>query len=371
MLTPKSKCSSCLRIPKLISELNLLKLKNSILMKSEKHSNNEIDKLKEEKELPKLISEINKLKKLNSILIKSLRESNDEINQLKQEKKVFNKENEKNTQSHEKNISKSSENSDKNSSSISENLIVAEKIKVEEQDDLNFDLPPQNYHKCDSCGNSFSDELDLKIHKSLHKSNHKCDICGNMFSDSRDLEIHKKSFHFENVSKDTTTGDAPEIIKNSKNMAINEEINKNSNDKITDEENMLLGTHLMAEKPIQDENNIIRKNHKKTNKLEQIKLSGKNKCHICERDFPQMVQLKGHKLIHERMKFIYHCEKCQKQFPRKDKLKSHLRIYHSAVKNFYCRNRILKNHTAGYMNIFSYADTKSKPPKTAYEILNR
>ena len=154
-------------------------------------------------------------------------------------------------------------------------------------------------------------------------------------------------------------------------MAINEETNKDSNDEITDEENMLLGTHFMAEKPIQDENNISRKNHKKSDKIEQIKLSGKNKCHICERDFPQMVQLKGHKLIHEKMKFIYHCEKCQKQFPRKDKLKSHLRIYHSAVKNFYCRNRIIKNHTAGYMNIFSYADTKSKPPKTAYEILNR
>ena len=93
MRPPKSNCSTCLKIPKLISELNLLKLKNSILMKSEKHSNNEIDKLKEEKELPKLISEINKLKKLNSILIKSLRESNDEINQLKQEKEVFKNEN--------------------------------------------------------------------------------------------------------------------------------------------------------------------------------------------------------------------------------------------------------------------------------------
>ena len=126
----------------------------------------------------------------------------------------------------------------------------------------------------------------------------------------------------------------------------------------------------MAEKPIQDENIVHKnhktisvKNHKKSNEFVQIKMSENNKCHICEKVFAQMIQLERHKSIHDNVKFIFHCEKCQKQFPRKNKLKSHLRIYHSAVKNFYCRNRIIKNHTAGYMNIFSYADTKSKLPK--------
>ena len=63
-----------------------------------------------------------------------------------------------------------------------------------DEEDLKLQIKVKHgkkYHQCESCKNTFSDEDDLKLHVKVRhgKTCHKCELCDKTFSDEEDLNL--------------------------------------------------------------------------------------------------------------------------------------------------------------------------------------
>ena len=184
----------------------------------------------------------------------------------------------------------------------------------------------RRYHQkiciCESCGNSFSDEKDLKLHMKLKhgKISHKCEFWDNTFSDEEDLNMHMDVKHrkISKFKRRAALEAKPANIKQKKQKTMEEHSN------ISDDE-------------IKDvaENSLFVNNRHHISAVHEGKT--KPKCETCDKLFSRKSNLNKHiKGVHEKTK-DFHCTICYKSYFTLYELTRHYEIVHEKIKNHQCK----------------------------------
>ena len=198
-------------------------------------------------------------------------------------------------------------------------FIINESDELTKQKRLNSALIKElrRYHQkiciCESCGNSFSDEKDLKLHMKLKhgKISHKCEFCDNTFSDEEDLNMHMIVKHrkIDKLKGRASHETNQAKIKQQKQKAMDEHSNIRDNE-IKD----------VAEPSISS----------------VLEGQTKNKCETCGKLLATKKCLKKHvKCVHEKTK-DYHCTICNKSYTLLKCLTRHMKSTHDKIKNHKC-----------------------------------
>ena len=159
-------------------------------------------------------------------------------------------------------------------------------------------------HKCDTCGETYTDYSKLKEHRKKHASEKQfsCELCDKTFTQNSTLKRHQRTHTREKPYKCEICG---------KSFSHNYNLKEHGK------------THT-GEKPY--------------------------KCDVCDKTFAQNYHLKEHQTTHSDAK-PFKCEKCSKQFSLDSYLKKHQKI-HTGEKPYKCdvcdkqflQNSHLKDH---------------------------
>ena len=235
---------------------------------------------------------------------------------------------------------------------IVENILQSNHEIKEEPSDYYYDLT-QKYSNCELCGNTFSDEDDLKLHiKVKHgKIYHKCESCHNIFSDEEDLELHMTAKH----------GKTSKITR--RETLINDPLMENNDD--YDIEDFLVKKHTSKYKIHQsetqpgqnihqnmsngenfNESELDAQNNETSSNTEQLSKNvheGVKKrnylstvCEICNQTFSRATHLRTHiQAVHQRQK-DHQCDSCNQTFSRSTNLRTHIQSVHQRQKDHKC-----------------------------------
>ncbi|KAJ8384056.1 hypothetical protein AAFF_G00211880 [Aldrovandia affinis] len=234
---------------------------------------------------------------------------------------------------------------------------------------------PQVTYRCDTCGQTFANRCNLKVHERHVHSNERlfpCDVCGKAFKRKKDVRRHSKQVHEgggerhacpvcgKSLSSKTAlvlhqrthTGDRPYhctdcTAKFSQSSALKTHRRTHTGEKpfSCDQcdarftQNHMLSYHKRChtgEKPYMCENcgkSFASKEYLKHHA--RIHSGSKPyKCEICERAFAQRNSLHQHMKIHTGER-PYSCVECGKQFTQLNALQRHNRI-HTGEKPYMC-----------------------------------
>ena len=182
----------------------------------------------------------------------------------------------------------------------------------------------KNYHKCQKCGKSFSQKVNMKRHvDTIHNKGHKgykCDSCGKIFSAKTKLKRHIYTIH--------------EGYKD----YICEFCGRTFNQRES------LCKHMEAIHDVQKifkckkcKNPFYQKASFKEHICSAAEMAQKNnKCDSCGKSFAQSQHLKRHiYTVHEEHK-DHNCDSCHKSFSTASNLRNHINQVHNATKDYKC-----------------------------------
>lgn len=196
-------------------------------------------------------------------------------------------------------------------------------------------------HKCDTCGETFTDYSKLKEHRKTHASEKQfsCELCDKTFTQNSTLKRHQRTHTREKPYKCEICG---------KSFSHNYNLKEHGK------------THT-GEKPYRCD--ICGKTFAQNYHLKEHQTTHSDakpfKCDKCNKQFSLDSYLKKHQKIHTGEK-PYKCDVCDKQFLQNSHLKDHRRI-HTGEKPFKCEIcgiRFSQNYT---LKIHQRTHTGEKP----------